>query len=380
MRRDTIFSVWILWILVALLLPVTGRAAPSYPPPPEAATQAEVNAGTRRDKYVSPATLAGAVVVDTPVDWTGEWSAATTYAIGEGVTRNGSSFAALQAHTNQEPVTSPAPASSAYWQLVAAKGDAGAPGPQGEPGEQGEPGLPGGTWGGIGGTIADQTDLTAALFGKANDNTSGNRNVATLSGNITLSANRDEALGKKFQWLDPDGAPREIAFAAPGSTGETIRIVKNTGTALADILRFTDPAEDIDLRAGETLVATWNSTGWDFHVIGRSQELITNSKSGDYTLGTDSLDELYGGVIYVTGAATITVPAVQSGMSFTIITVGAVAVSVDVNAADRTILDGTALADGDKITNTSTAGDIAVFTYESASGFYAATNGWTDTN
>jgi len=88
--------------------------------------------------------------------------------------------------------------------------------------------------------------------------------------------------------------------------------------------------------------------------------------------------ECKGYVIYVTGAATITLPAVAAGMSVTIITIGAVAVSVDPNASDLIYLDGTALDDGDKITNTSTAGDIATLTYYSADGWYAATNGWSD--
>lgn len=89
-------------------------------------------------------------------------------------------------------------------------------------------------------------------------------------------------------------------------------------------------------------------------------------------------EECQGYIVYVTGAATITLPAVAAGMSVTIITIGAVAVSVDPNASDKIWLDGTALDDGDKITNTSTAGDIAVLTYYSADGWYAATNSWTD--
>lgn len=100
----------------------------------------------------------------------------------------------------------------------------------------------------------------------------------------------------------------------------------------------------------------------------------------NYTIGTTDPNELYGGVIYVTGAATITIPAVAAGASFTVITIGAVAVSVDPNAADLIYLDGTALSDGDKITNLSTAGDMAVFTYYDATGWGAQTNGWTDTN
>jgi hypothetical protein len=102
--------------------------------------------------------------------------------------------------------------------------------------------------------------------------------------------------------------------------------------------------------------------------------------AASYTIGTTSPLELYGGVIYVTSAATITIPAVVAGQSFTVITIGAIAVSVDPNAADLIILDGTTLSDGDKITNLSTAGDIAVFTAYDATGWYAATNGWTDTN
>lgn len=102
--------------------------------------------------------------------------------------------------------------------------------------------------------------------------------------------------------------------------------------------------------------------------------------AGSYTVGTTDPRELYGGVIYVTSTGTITVPAVASGASFTVITIGAIAVHVDPNAADLIYLDGTALSDGDKITNTSTAGDIAVLTYFDGTGWYASTNGWTDGN
>jgi len=88
--------------------------------------------------------------------------------------------------------------------------------------------------------------------------------------------------------------------------------------------------------------------------------------------------ECSGYVVYVTGAATITLPAVADGMSVTVITIGAVAVSIDPNASDKIWLDGVALDDGDKITNTSTSGDITVVTYYSADGFHATTNSWTD--
>jgi hypothetical protein len=117
---------------------------------------------------------------------------------------------------------------------------------------------------------------------------------------------------------------------------------------------------------------------------------VTHSgiKIQTHTITTDSTIAaalMYGGVFYVTEAQTITLPAVATGMSATFITVGAVAVSIDVNASDLMYLDGTALSDGDKTTNTSTTGDIIVFTYFSAVGWYAASGSndgdlWTDGN
>lgn len=119
---------------------------------------------------------------------------------------------------------------------------------------------------------------------------------------------------------------------------------------------------------------------------GTGTKLVTNGNDASLPIYTEkhaanhtiSAAECYGGVHYVTSAATITLPAAEAGMSVTIITVGAIAVSVDPNASDLIMLDGVALDDGDKITNLSTTGDIAVLTYYDATGWYAATNGWTD--
>lgn len=108
--------------------------------------------------------------------------------------------------------------------------------------------------------------------------------------------------------------------------------------------------------------------------------VTVKTTAANYTIGTTSAQELWGGVIFVTAACTLTIPAVAAGQSFTVITEGAVAVSVDPNASDLIVLDGVALSDGDKITNLSTAGDMAVFVARDATGWSAQTNGWTDTN
>ena len=91
-----------------------------------------------------------------------------------------------------------------------------------------------------------------------------------------------------------------------------------------------------------------------------------------YTLGTTSETELYGGTVLVTGAATLTLPAVSTLAScarFAVIVQGAVAVSVDPNAADRLRVDGTAFADGEQATNQSTSGDSLMCRYESSAGW-----------
>jgi hypothetical protein len=124
------------------------------------------------------------------------------------------------------------------------------------------------------------------------------------------------------------------------------------------------------------------STGADVQVTG-TQSVSGNLTAGVYTAAyaanqTLTATECFGYIIYVTAACTITLPAIASGMSVTIITIGDIAVSVDPNASDKIVLDGTALDDGDKITNASTAGDVAVLTYYSADGWYASTNDWTD--
>jgi len=121
----------------------------------------------------------------------------------------------------------------------------------------------------------------------------------------------------------------------------------------------------------------------EFHVLG-VHKTATTSTATSYTIGTDSPDEAYGGTVYVTATSTITAPAVLSGMNFTVVTIGNIVVSLDVNAADKMILDGVTLDDGDKATNTSAAGDTITCQYYSADGYYCWSGTvlgthWTDT-
>ena len=96
----------------------------------------------------------------------------------------------------------------------------------------------------------------------------------------------------------------------------------------------------------------------------------TASKAADYTLGTDSDNELYGGNIFVTAAAKLSMPTITDGMNFCVTTIGNVLVNLDPVATDRIYLDGTALADGYEVDNSSTSGDEICCKYFNADGPY----------
>jgi hypothetical protein len=86
---------------------------------------------------------------------------------------------------------------------------------------------------------------------------------------------------------------------------------------------------------------------------------------------------LYGGTFVCNVTGTCQLPLMVAGMNFTIITLGAIEVIVDTNAADGYLMDGTTNAEGKNLTNLSTAGDIAVFQYYTADDWLITTNGWT---
>lgn len=117
-----------------------------------------------------------------------------------------------------------------------------------------------------------------------------------------------------------------------------------------------------------------DSTSWISVISTPSSKVTIHTGSGTLTRAQMS----NGHTNYVNAAATLTMLAVDSDTNFNVKTVGAVAVSVDPDASDLIYLDGTALDDGDKITNLSTTGDVATIQYYDATGAYAATNGWTD--
>lgn len=85
-------------------------------------------AGSSPTNPVTPSVILTAtqVMYSAALAWKGAWSGATAYNVDEVVEYNGSSYIAIQAGTNKQPDTQ-----TAYWSLMASKGDTGAAGTNG---------------------------------------------------------------------------------------------------------------------------------------------------------------------------------------------------------------------------------------------------------
>ncbi|MGA2352085.1 MAG: hypothetical protein ABSF70_16745 [Terracidiphilus sp.] len=77
--------------------------------------------------------------VGPPATFKSTWSGSATYAIGDAVTENGSSYIALEANTGVDPATD-VTGSGGHWAVLALKGNTGDAGPIGPPGPIGNTG------------------------------------------------------------------------------------------------------------------------------------------------------------------------------------------------------------------------------------------------
>ena len=151
-----------------------------------------------------PATIA----ISGSPDYVGTYGSGTTYATGDVVTYNGSSYVARQATTGNTP------GDNAYWQTLAAQGNTGATGPAGASGSSGSDGV--------------ITTLTAGT----NLNGGGSASTVTvnLDSDISLtSATFSAASPLIFEGATPDAHETTIAITDP--TGDrTVTIPDGSGT------------------------------------------------------------------------------------------------------------------------------------------------------
>lgn len=216
------------------------------------------------------------------------------------------------------------------------------------------------------------------------DNVAGTFDNLSASANPTVNNDVDEGYSPGSRWINlttdaawicvdnTDGAAvwQSMTAAAAGWDGDIADVVFTTG---ADI--------GADLADGDRIIIgdASDSNNPKRSEVSRVKTYIKKQDVATYAANqTLTTAECHGYVIYVTGAATITLPAAAAGMNVVIKVIGAVAVSVDPNAVDKIRLDGTALDDGDKI-DCSTSGGIVHLNYYSADGWDATSDGnWTD--
>lgn len=192
--------------------------------------------------------------------------------------------------------------------------------------------------------------------------------------NITATANGGQL---SYWYEDTDNGTNYIGWGSPASNNNDLILLAPTSDPLAgQIPEFAAPTSvtGADNVARDSAQMSWNY----------KNKILTSAKTSAYTVGTDDAEECYGGTIYVSSAATVTAcDNLAAGMNFCVKTVGAIAVHADVQADDLQILDGTALDDGDRASNTSTAGDTICFEYYDATGWWSTSGSpdgdkWTD--
>lgn len=147
------------------------------------------------------------------------------------------------------------------------------------------------------------------------------------------------------------------------------------GTTTSSTAPTTSPADAAQMwvqdRQGIAGKAAWhmrNEEGLSGPIA--FANLTFRTVSGDTTLG---LNEIGNNYLEVSATATITLPVIADttlqGAVITIYSTSAAIVHVDPNAADRIVLNGTAQANGEKISCDAIAGNSVTLIVDSASGW-----------
>jgi hypothetical protein len=225
-------------------------------------------------------------------NYEGAWSSATAYVVNDAVTRNGSSYICILAHTNQ------APPNATYWGLIASKGDTGATGATGPQGPAGSVSslvaaditdstatgrsvltsnaAAGRTALGLGTAAVEPTSTFAAASHNhaASEITSGTMDIARLPEATTaqfLANTADKVLSTDQVW----------AGAAPVTLTDAATIAIDMGTGI----NFS-----VTLTASRTLGAPTNAKAGQSGVI-----VVKQNGTGGWTLSYNAVYKFQGG-------------------------------------------------------------------------------------
>lgn len=155
-----------------------------------------------------------------------------------------------------------------------------------------------------------------------------------------------------------------------------------------NVVDSSDPAVTNDVDEGYVPGNLWFNTAtghlWWMESNADGAAVWNNAAKERITTvsGTTSLSagQCYNGTVYVSVATTVTLPAIADGMCVRVYSTGANVVTIDVQAADRIRLDGTALSDGNTIDSSGAAGDFIELRYDSSDGWstWARSGTWAD--
>ena len=233
-----------------------------------------------------------------------------------------------------------------------------------------------GTAGNAMGSYDETTDLTitanavgdfVTLIEASAPTTIGKRyrltyDLANLVGTWTVM---DEDAGQTIGTISAEATQGYIDFTATTDGG--LRLVSVEANSSGDFDNFTLNLLPYILDMDENGIKYANGISSRTPVTGHAADFAAEFTGAD----------LYGGTFICSEAGTIALPVMVAGMNFTVITLGALAVVVDTNAADGYLHNGVTGTEGKNLTNLSTAGDIAVIQYYTADDWLITTNGWT---
>ncbi len=197
------------------------------------------------------------------------------------------------------------------------------------------------------------------------------------------------ALAVNYAYYDTISATRTFDALPAGSNGDQITITFDVTGATRSVNFHTNStvyrigesgslASALSFPVGNHKISLEKRDGkWFLLDSAPDSGPVEKTTGVNYTIGTTRNEELYGGVIYVTASVTITIPAILEKMSFSIIPIGAVTVTVTPQAGETLWLDGVTTAAGDSLESSGVAGALAAFTYKSAGAMHASTAAWT---
>jgi hypothetical protein len=189
-----------------------------------------------------------------------------------------------------------------------------------------------------------------------------------------------------WQFGAPAGDPAvsQISWGSPGAETNSL---ETTITGIADTEFFVGDGADSGafvvmsgagtLANDGTLTLTTDSVDYD-NTTGSVKALTPVHDDADNFAANFTGANLYGGTFVANGTGDVDLPAPVSGMNFTVITFGDIAVSILPDAGDDLILDGVQLDDNHDALNGSSAGDIIVIQFDDVDGWLAESNGWTE--